>query len=185
MLRTVQIFGGARTTESAPHAVAGIERWGLNGLAHKRFSGKFEGWTRWFDLHHKPHILATRPNTYEWYKKQTKPIYFWGADPNVPASKAYPRERVQHYFNSHYFLSTLDWLIALALYEEFERIDLYWFKMHPSNLYAYQLPSANYWVGRAEGMGVTVSIHGESYIKHSSKMYGFETTDPRELTNAN
>jgi hypothetical protein len=66
-------------------------------------------------------------------------------------------------------------MMALAIWEEFEQIDVYGFRMLAPK-YTFQLPSAFYWVGRARGMGMTVYIHGESALNPVNKMYGLEAT---------
>jgi len=181
MRKTVQFVGGGASTVGIPAPKPYIERWSLNDLAFKtKFADRYVGWTRWFDLHHDPHILTRKHNTLEWFKKQTKPIYRWTIDPGVPTSIAYPIKDIQRFYNvngasERHFLSTFDYMVALAAWEDFEQIDVYGFRMLAPR-YIFQLPSALYWVGRARGMGITVNIHGESALNPVNKMYGLEAT---------
>lgn len=181
MRKTVQFIGGAISTVKVPSPKAGIERWSLNDCAFKtKFADRYAGWTRWFDLHHNPHILTRKHNTLEWFKSQTNPIYRWTVDPLVPTSVAYPLKDIQRFFNvngapERHFLSTFDYMMALAIWEEFEVIDIYGFRMLAPR-YMFQLPSAFYWVGRARGSGTTVTVHGESALNPVNKMYGLEAT---------
>jgi hypothetical protein len=178
-MQGVQLLGGAKTTDALAPIKPGQERWGLNSHFNHRFGGKVDDWTRWFDLHPKQHIKTVRPAAYEWYTKQTNPVYLIAHDPNIPAAAVYPLTDVQRTFYTadgpeRYFLSSFDYMMALALYEGFERIDIYWFRMM-NHHYAWQLPSAMYWLGRARGLGVTVVVHGESNLAPQNKLYGYET----------
>lgn len=156
----------------------GVERWGTNAVMFRRYSGQFDEWTRWFDLHRTPHILTQRPEAYDWYRQQDgqRPIYQWEVNPEIPGSTAYPREAVQAYFTGDRdFWGSLSWMIALAIYEGFTAIDLFWFVVD-SHAHEKQIPSVRYWIGQARGRGIDVTIHGDSTLKPSGPLYGFETT---------
>lgn len=155
------------------------ERWGLNKLMFMRYSGEFDAWTRWFDLHSTAHIQQHRPEAYAWYGRQTKPIYRWDDDPTMTAA-VYPREAIQMHFAQdgvpeRDFWGSLAWMLALAIYEQFEQIELFWFTQDREH-YAQQLPSSRYWIGRARSAGIRVLIHGSSDLAPSGPLYGIETT---------
>jgi hypothetical protein len=182
MSKIVQIMGGAPTSQEAPPLADGVERWGLNGSHFKHNTYKFDNWTRWFDLHNIPWILQNRRDTYEWYKSQTKPILMWQRYPEIPASEEYPIHAVRLYFNrERLFLSSFDWMMALAIAEGFDQIDVYRFRLQANQKYGFQLPSAMYWVGRARGMDITVNIHGKSNLNVETPLYGYEAVDPFEF----
>lgn len=175
--KTVQFLGKGLTIGWVPSEVLtpGVERWGLNSLIYSRFSGHFDDWTRWFDLHTNEHVLAVRPETYTWYTTQTKPIYRLTIDPIIPSSIAYPLELIQDTFHTNRFLDSLDYMFALALLKDFKRIELCWFTMEDRPEHRRGATSANYWIGRAEERGVEVIIHGKSALEPPEKLYGFET----------
>lgn len=155
------------------------ERWAVNRLMFMRYSGEFDHWTRWFDLHSTPHIRAQRLEAYDWYGTQTKPIYRWEPDPHM-VTALYPREAVQAYFGQdgvpeRDFWGSLSWMLALAIYEQFEAIDLWWFPLDQER-HQDQLGSARYWIGQARGRGIRVTIHGDSALVPSGPLYGIETT---------
>ena len=155
------------------------ERWGVNSLMFMRYSGEFDNWTRWFDLHSSAHIQQHRPDAYAWYCTQTKPIYRWEPDPHM-VTALYPREAMQMHFAQdgvpeRDFWGSLAWMLALAIYEGFEQIDLWWFPLDQERHHA-QLGSSRYWLGRARQAGIRVLIHGDSSLKPSGPMYGIETT---------
>lgn len=151
------------------------ERWGLNRLMFSRYAGQFTDWHRWFDLHSTEHIQRHRPDAYQWYQQQPadKPVYRWEPDPALPGGSVYPRERVAD-ADERDFACSLSWMLALAIAEHFERIDLFWFTIEHESHYVHQLPSARYWIGRARGAGIDVRIHGDSGLKPSGPLYGCE-----------
>jgi hypothetical protein len=173
-LRTVQILGKGRGPE-VPFP-PDSERWGISDLAFTRYSGIFTDWTRWFDLHHTERIKQKRPQTWDWYQTQTKPIYLWSSDTSIPASTVYPLEHIQDYFKTARFGSSFDWLIALAIFEKFEQIEIVWCRMKDGVEIRNQLPTANYWIGQAEARGIPVIIHGDSALHQPEKRYGYEIT---------
>lgn len=169
--KMVELVGGARSTEHLPQLSAGSERWGLNGHFHRRLGGKFDDWTRWFDIHPKSHILAKRPHAWEWYKAQTNPIYLIKPDPDIPTSLAYPLDQVRILGNQ--FVSSFDYMMALAILEGFDQIHVHWFRMDTPK-FEFQLSSARYWLGVAHGRGIPVTIHGESALHPTQGLYGYE-----------
>ena len=58
-MRKVLMIGGAGTDEPVPPIEPGVERWGLNNIV-KVFPQRFEGVTRWFDLHPKAYITTNK-----------------------------------------------------------------------------------------------------------------------------
>lgn len=152
------------------------ERWGINDLAFLRYSGKFDDWTRWFDLHHHDRIINRRPQAWEWYCQQTKLVYLTEPHPSIPSGIAYPKQEVLDYFKTKRFGSSFDWLMALAIKEGFNKIELCWCRMKDKAEYTNQVPTANYWFGQAEARGIQVKIHGESALQPNPLLYGYEVT---------
>lgn len=167
---------------TVPEFSEGAERWGTNAVMFRRYSGQFDQWTRWFDLHRTPHIVTQRPEAYGWYRQQdgSRPIYQWEVNPEIPGSRAYPFDAIQSFFGEdgrpeRDFWGSLPWMLALAIYEGFEAIDLFWFVVD-THCHEKQIPSVRYWIGQARGRGVRVTIHGDSTLKPSGLLYGYETT---------
>ena len=73
---------------------------------------------------------------------------------------SYPLSYVMERFKTDYFSSTVDYAIALALFEGHREIDLYGVNMANTGEYAYQKPGADFWCGVAKGMGVDLNVHG-------------------------
>jgi hypothetical protein len=90
----------------------------------------------------------------------------------------YPLDEIIAHFNTDYFGSTVDYALALAIYRGYETINLYGVNLANPGEYAYQKPSAEFWIGMAMGRGIKVAIHGQysSLLKtRDSKLYGYET----------
>ena len=96
--------------------------------------------------------------------------------------KSYPFEDIKAFFKTDYFTNTIDYMIALAIYEGYKEIDLYGINMSQKTEYEYQKSSVDYWCGQAMGRGIKVTVHGErSMIMKSpdNLIYGYYT--PRTL----
>lgn len=191
-MRTVAILGKApQFGEPSP----GAERWGINDLPARRPEGwRFDAWDRWFDRHTHAHIRKHRPEAWQWYRAQDgrRPIYLVDAHPEIRGSVAYPTRRIQERFAwggqlEEFFTSSLDWLIALALAEGVDRIELFgvdmWAAAHERGA---QRNGAHYWIGRARGMGVDVVIPDSSSLCKTERLYGcFTLTSGRNFSSMN
>ena len=197
------MIGGAGTeyglkglSVPVPPVEPGVERWGINELYYMAGGKKrFAHCTRWFDLHHKAHIIGRKRNTWGRYQTLDIPVYLWETFPDLPTSRVYPRAEVQRMFGgTRLFNSSLDWLIALALYEGFTEIELYAYRMgHPN--YKHQVGTAQWWLQQCYKRGVKVTHLSPSVLAGVSKivdalppkpeahhlMYGFETSDRSKL----
>jgi hypothetical protein len=81
--------------------------------------------------------------------------------PEIKESTKYPYKLITKYFRREYYCSTLDYMIAHALYEGFDEIELC-FKFFLGDVdftdSLWEKCGVNYWLGRAEGMGVKVIV---------------------------
>ena len=166
--KTVAIVGGGWV--SAPWAPWGeIECWGLNDH-HARPWWNMEGATRWFQIHPKEVFTTERPSGHwGWLQKEhCFPIYMQREVDDVPSSVSYPLRKIQNELINHLyrgeekikniFTSTVCYEMALALYEGFERIELYGVELLSEGEYSYQREAMTFWMGKADSMGVEVWI---------------------------
>jgi len=144
----VNIIGKGSGWEDAP---ASGESWGITQLILRR-----------------PVNLVIDMNVYEDGR--------WGGAERIEADKVkslcldqcipfigldnYPLNQVMDRFGTDYFSNTVDYAIALALFRGYDDIDLYGVNMAHQTEYIYQKAGVEYWVGRAHGMGCTVTVHG-------------------------
>jgi hypothetical protein len=72
----------------------------------------------------------------------------------------------------YFFSTTLSYQLAMALEEGFDTIDLLGVDMTLSSEYRDQRPSATYFIGLADGKGVTVNVAEDSPIVKNDYAYG-------------
>jgi len=184
--KTVIITGKKVTSRTPTQRWPGAELWGVTRCNVLYWHESLTDWTRWFDIHpveptdYHRGIRAKRPEAWEWYTRQdtTRPIYLLEPHPEVPASVAFPRERVQTALQSTRFTVSVDWMIGLAICEGFQRIVLNGIgtRFEPDFQFAHQ--GILYWIGFAEGRGVEVVIEGPSCYAMPEKVYGYEVGAP-------
>jgi hypothetical protein len=89
----------------------------------------------------------------------------------------YPLGEVVKKFHTNYFGSTVDYALALAIYEGADEIDLYGVQMLIPTEYGYQKPSGDFWCGVAIGSGIKLSVLGDSSLMRTrdGKLYGYGT----------
>lgn len=170
-MKTVRIYGAARNVREAPVRTPedhDVEVWLSNSTTTTllRCPRAIHEWTRWFNLHSKQHILGTYPSAWSYYqnKAEKRPIYLLKAQPDVPTSVAFPRERIQSFFATakgpnRYFTCSVCWLIAFAILEEFKKIELWGFELRdtkPGSAFAWERPCFFYWIQQARNRGIEV-----------------------------
>lgn len=74
-----------------------------------------------------------------------------------------------------YFTSSIAFMLALAIWEGFEVIDIYGVDLTVGEEYDYQKPCAEFWIGLAMGKGIEVGIPKGSALLHTAWRYGWES----------
>jgi hypothetical protein len=102
-------------------------------------------------------------------------IYKW---PNIPHCKEYPLDEIINYFDLPipYFTSTIEYMIAFALWRGCEIMNLYGCNMTVKQEYVEQKPGMEFWIGMAMGRGCKVNLQHEytSLLKtRNSELYGY------------
>ena len=188
-VKSVAIVGFASATREQVRKSNADEVWSLNMLhsssnLRKIFPLNID---RLFELH--PFWMLKK----EWYTmtadhwgwltkiKHHYPIYLIEEHPEIHNGVRYPLEPIIEKYlprvwrgdeRARYFTCSLCYMIALAIYEGFERIEIYGFEMGSDTEYVYQKSGAEFWLGIA-------SQYADVYIPKSStllrsKLYGFE-----------
>lgn len=175
------LLGGVKDTlRHAPFTDPSWAIWSHNSVplsAAKRVD-------RWFDLH-PPHCFQAPVKCgrryYEWLKGLTTPIYMQKHYPEIPASVAYPRERIQTEWPGLPFGSQTAWMIALALTEGVTHLGLFGVHYQHESEYAEQRANAELWVGIALGRGVQVVMPaGCPLAREPVDLYGYESHTPEK-----
>ncbi len=175
---TVAMVGFAVTSrDQAPWDDMDTEIWGLNEAATQPWMKR---WDRWFQLHPEENFNRTTntndPDHPLWLRKShDKPIYLQDKFDYIPDSVRYPIEEIVREYGN-YLTSSFSYMIALAMLEGFERIELYGFEMGTLTEYHFQKAGAEYLIGMALGMGIEVYIP-ENCSLCTGKMYGYETME--------
>lgn len=108
-------------------------------------------------------ILLLEPNN-EIAGKQT--IYPFG---DILETYGANKKRVR------YFTSTAPYLIALAIYRGYERIEMYGFEMSSQEEYGYQKACTEFWLGIAIGKGIEVYLPPNCrLLGETEELYGYD-----------
>lgn len=76
----------------------------------------------------------------------------------IPNAKVYPLEEIVEHFGTNYFTNGISYMIAYALWKGATQLNLYGVNMTVKEEYIAQKPNVEYWIGRAQGMGVKVNF---------------------------
>lgn len=178
--RKIAIVGFAESWKEAPFDDPTVEIWGLNELWKY-----LPRWTRWFELHDADTLGVTKRDLTEgeqrrhldWLTKQPadKPIYMQPqfCDGRFPGAVPYPLDAMSERFG-RYFTSSIGYMLALAISEGATWIGLYGVDLASDTEYPQQRPNAEYFVGLARGMGITVEIAKASALLKAGHIYGYE-----------
>lgn len=178
----VAIVGSANSRSRAPYDDADWQIW-AHACAHKmRGVGRVD---RWFDIH----IPAVRDQVKGWDADYPAWLRGDGRDgviviqpptDGIANAMVYPRADVEAWLRSRgglpgkaYFTSSLAWMVALALYEGATHISLWGITFAQKYEYVVQRPCAEYWIGFARALGVSVEIAKTSPLCRSGHVYGY------------
>ena len=95
----------------------------------------------------------------------------------IPTSMEYPLEDVIKKLDSDFFSCGISYMIAYAIYKEYERIDLFGCNMEANTEWSYQRPSVEFWIGMARGRGINVKISGTDcrpLRTTNGRLYGYD-----------
>ena len=175
----VAIIGGGDSRLDAPFEDRGIEIWGVNNCYRD-----LPRVDRWFEIHpvftdgqrwYRRGLTEFRGISVDRYLQELDalnvPVYVQHPITLIRRSTAYPLQEILAAFHRKYFTSSVSYMIALALHLGAKEIYLYGINM-ATNEYHLQRPSAEYWIGRAEGLGVKVAIPETSSLLNDP-LYGF------------
>ena len=96
----------------------------------------------------------------------------------MPNVKRYPIEEIKKEFDTDYFGSGIDYIIAMAIYQGATEIHIYGVMMEKGSEYEGQKPSLEFWIGIAKGRRIRVFVHGNrtSILRtRNGLVYGYQT----------
>ena len=118
------------------------------------------------------------PQHYDWLKSgKTPTIYMRERYADVPKSVRYPLTEIQaellgNFSTDRFFTSSIAYAIALAIYLDYERIELYGIELESNTEYYYQRDCATFWIGLAVGRGIDVFAPVAMF--DAPYLYGYE-----------
>jgi hypothetical protein len=154
--KIINIIGRGIGAEDAPK---GIESWGVNIVMLRRELDVG------FDMHEDGKMtdeqMERRRQVIPWMAAKGIPVYAVHAIPGT-TYRRYPIEKVIQKFKTGYFSNAVCYMIALALLEGVDKLNFYGVvHLRTHEEYAIQKPAVDYWMGRAEQMGVECYVHGD------------------------
>jgi hypothetical protein len=183
-MKTIALVGKcARHWKMAPFDNPAVTIWGIQQWLHIERLPRADAI---FEVHAKRAVWERvecpgYPPYLSWLQQpHVFPIYMRHKYAEFPASVKYPLKEVcDAYFQNLYhgkdkvgrfFTSTIAYMFALALYQGFERIEMYGVEMQVEQ-YQYQRDSIFWWMGFANGLGVEVVVPENSDL-FLNNLYG-------------
>ena len=157
-MTTVRIVGLGPSARGASKD-APAEMWGLP------WDPFFPRYTRLFEMHDR-RVFEKRGQGYldQLIGERYSPIYMHQAHTDIPYAAPYPIQSVIAQCGD-YFNSSIAYMLALAITERFERIELYGVDMDPgSEEWHKERPCNEYLIGLAKGRGIDVWVHPDSHL---------------------
>lgn len=172
-----------RTRGLAPWDDPEYDIWVLNEYATAEWCKRC---TSVLQLH--PAYVYTSPNNekdplhWDWLQSTDIPVYMQEVDQRVPSSIKYPLDEINKEFLSTLtydgvsvknFDASICYAVALALYLEYDSIDIYGVELVYDLHYRKQQTNFSFWVGVATGRKVPVDMHcSRGLFDHS--LYAYE-----------
>lgn len=155
----VAILGTASGWEMAPFEDPSFDIWGLNDLYQQLDPSQLACVRRWFELHPDTESTAARRPANHWKNLAQLgiPVYTF-SDVPVPSAVRFPLDLAIS-AGREYFACTMAYQIALAIAEGADTINLYGIVLCGTLREAVvERPCVEWWLGLAEGRGVSVSV---------------------------
>lgn len=183
----IAILGFSPHVKDAPFGDPSWTFWGMNGL-HRVFPpGVSEDrFALWFELHTLEFLelygqragIGTQQQ--EWLaRKHPFPILMQEKFPQFPSSAPFPLENLVKRFGRDYFTSSVAYEFVYAMAQEgVEEIGLWGIDLVHGTEWGDQRPCVEYWIGRAENMGIKVTVPTTSALLTQRYRYGFDNPAP-------
>lgn len=170
-MKSVALFGFSEFRDLI-HESTAQEVWTLNNAYNK--GAPMERVTRWYEMHDPEKFTGSEH--YDFLAKQhTFPIMMLRKYTDFPSSVEYPLSCIADNLDGErmYFTNTISYMLAHAIVENYDRIELYGIDMDHGTEYAYQKASAEYILGIAIGRGIEIVLpDGCSML--NAPLYGYD-----------
>jgi hypothetical protein len=110
------------------------------------------------------------------------PLYMLEPHDEFPASLAYPLQEITGHFGHSYFTSTMAYIMGWLLWKfdlgaKVDEIKIFGINLTTLNEYYHQKACMEYWIGLAEGRGITVTVPTGSGLRKGN-LYARDTVTP-------
>lgn len=178
--KAVALVGFSKLSNQGAYSLPdGMELWTCNHghvLNFPRIDALFE-MHQWELIQDPNYLTEERRNQHTAFMKAPHdfPIYMAAILPTIPASVRFPLEDAQGIAGKYLgFTSSFCYMIALAIMDGFDRIEVHGFDMDTVTEYRYQREDALRWISFAEGRGIDVHIAPTSGLLEEKILYGYE-----------
>lgn len=172
---------------TAPYDDPEWDVWGFNMANRMGFMRDSLGRFRadvWFDLHEEH---AQNEKDLAWINACPVPIYLTHRFGTNPLARVYQPEAVldaiamnYRHRPEPYFSSSFAYAVALALAQGYQRIGLFGVNLDWGRERVVERGNLEYWIGFAQGCGVTIELSGGSKLLTHPGLYGIEYTREKE-----
>jgi len=141
----------------------------------------------WFEIHpwkpgtvhglHYITFLASHPG----------PVWMIEERREIPNSRAYPKKEMLAEFGEYFFVSSISWMMAMAIVEleksgdDEKVLGLWGVDMQAKSEYEHQRPACHFFIREADRRGIKIAAPPESDILCPPPLYGFDDTAPRQV----
>ena len=187
-MRSVALVGFAPNTIQQARTTQATEIWSLV-WAYKypelpRIDRLFEMHPVW-DIAQSLKREYVKPREHWAWLRANKqfPVYLLEHRPEVPRGVRYPIEDVTNELlggwtrsgeQMHLFTSSFDYMMALAIYEGFDEIEIIGAEMSSDSEFRYQREGYAFWHGLALGRGIRVKQHAPTQLLYKPRRYGYD-----------
>lgn len=185
-MKKVVIIGYAHSKNEVNWEEKDTEYWVMNDMIDVP---KFD---RLFDIHLDKYILdrPKNPNFFKNLQKiQNKIIYMQRRWDEIPCSTKFPLQMLQDEFQIPamgdvlFATCTVSYMLALAIYEKFDEIEILGVDEAIDGEYKDEMPSVLFWIGVARGRGIVVNISDHSPLLKGYFLYGYEEEKQSRFNN--
>ena len=168
----IALLGAMPSRTLAPLEDPTWEVWSLNRILPLDVQGRFRS-DRWFELHP---WSAQDDADIAWLRENPVPCYTLDSWPWIPHSVRFPVERIHAAFPRRYYTCTFAFQIALALIEGVQEIGLWGVDLPLGSPRERTVERAcvEYWLGVAEGRGVTITLPEDCTMLWRPWLYGYD-----------
>ncbi|KKN90100.1 hypothetical protein LCGC14_0232130 [marine sediment metagenome] len=180
-IKKLALVGSASNTKDlVPWEDDSVEIW---GLAWRKDLIRVN---RLFEMHPFAKHRYKIPKNYVGYLASLRtPVYLLQEHHRIPNGVVYPIDVVIQRLgpmldknsDGDYFASSIAYLLALAIVEEYDEIQLYGIDFIDTDEYGHQRPNMEYLIGVARGLGISVYIPRKAALCYFPYRYGYELPD--------